>query len=50
MILGSGGFEHNLEMRQKYQRAPIGTEWTVGAKANTGDGILAGASSAPRST
>jgi 3-oxosteroid 1-dehydrogenase len=42
VILGSGGFEHNLEMRQKYQRAPIGTEWTVGAKANTGDGILAG--------
>jgi 3-oxosteroid 1-dehydrogenase len=43
VILGSGGFEHNLEMRQKYQRAPISTEWTVGAKANTGDGILAGA-------
>ena len=43
VILGSGGFEHNAEMRQKYQRAPIGTEWTVGAKANTGDGILAGA-------
>jgi 3-oxosteroid 1-dehydrogenase len=42
VILGSGGFEHNLEMRQKYQRAPISTEWTVGAKANTGDGILAG--------
>ncbi|HJQ43748.1 MAG TPA: 3-oxosteroid 1-dehydrogenase [Jatrophihabitantaceae bacterium] len=42
VILGSGGFEHNAEMRQKYQREPIGTEWTVGAKANTGDGILAG--------
>ena len=28
-------------MRVKYQRAPITTEWTVGAKANTGDGILA---------
>jgi 3-oxosteroid 1-dehydrogenase len=43
VILGCGGFEHNAEMRQKYQRAPIGTDWTVGAKANTGDGILAGA-------
>ena len=43
VILGCGGFEHNTEMRAKYQRAPIGTEWTVGAKANTGDGILAGA-------
>lgn len=42
VILASGGFEHNDEMRKKYQRAPIGTEWTVGAKANTGDGILAG--------
>ena len=29
-------------MRVKYQRAPITTEWTVGAKANTGDGIIAG--------
>ncbi len=42
MILGSGGFEHNEQMRVKYQRAPITTEWTVGAKANTGDGIIAG--------
>ncbi|QBJ97108.1 3-oxosteroid 1-dehydrogenase [Rhodococcus sp. ABRD24] len=42
VVLGSGGFEHNDEMRKKYQRAPIGTEWTVGAKANTGDGIIAG--------
>ena len=29
-------------MRVKYQRAPISTDWTVGAKANTGDGIVAG--------
>ncbi|ORV42175.1 3-ketosteroid-delta-1-dehydrogenase [Mycolicibacter engbaekii] len=42
VILASGGFEHNEQMRVKYQRAPITTEWTVGAKANTGDGILAG--------
>ncbi|MCH9710159.1 MAG: 3-oxosteroid 1-dehydrogenase [Actinomycetia bacterium] len=41
VILGSGGFEHNEQMRVKYQRAPITTAWTVGAKANTGDGILA---------
>jgi 3-oxosteroid 1-dehydrogenase len=41
VILGSGGFEHNEQMRVKYQRAPITTEWTVGAQANTGDGILA---------
>ncbi|MCW1959371.1 MAG: 3-oxosteroid 1-dehydrogenase [Mycobacterium sp.] len=41
VILGSGGFERNESMRRKYQREPIGTEWTVGAAANTGDGILA---------
>lgn len=41
VILGSGGFEHNEQMRRKYQRAPITTEWTVGAIANTGDGIIA---------
>jgi 3-oxosteroid 1-dehydrogenase len=43
VVLGSGGFEHNAQMRAKYQRQPIGTEWTVGAPANTGDGITAGA-------
>jgi 3-oxosteroid 1-dehydrogenase len=42
VLLASGGFERNEEMRVKYQRAPIGTEWTVGARANTGDGITAG--------
>ncbi|MEV0073635.1 3-oxosteroid 1-dehydrogenase [Amycolatopsis sp. NPDC050768] len=42
VLLACGGFEHNEEMRTKYQRAPIGTEWTVGAAANTGDGITAG--------
>jgi 3-oxosteroid 1-dehydrogenase len=42
VILACGGFEHNEQMRVKYQRAPITTEWTVGAKANTGDGIIAG--------
>ncbi|MCZ4077988.1 3-oxosteroid 1-dehydrogenase [Rhodococcus sp. H36-A4] len=42
VVLASGGFEHNAEMRKKYQRQPIGTEWTVGAAANTGDGIMAG--------
>ncbi|MGB3372939.1 MAG: 3-oxosteroid 1-dehydrogenase [Rhodococcus sp. (in: high G+C Gram-positive bacteria)] len=42
VVIASGGFEHNEEMRKQYQREPIGTEWTVGAKANTGDGIRAG--------
>ncbi|MFJ8504435.1 3-oxosteroid 1-dehydrogenase [Streptomyces avermitilis] len=42
VVVGSGGFEHNAAMRDQYQRRPIGTEWTVGAKENTGDGIRAG--------
>jgi 3-oxosteroid 1-dehydrogenase len=41
VVLGCGGFEHNAEMRAKYQRAPIGAEWTTGAPTNTGDGINA---------
>ncbi|MFE3542453.1 3-oxosteroid 1-dehydrogenase [Nocardia sp. NPDC059177] len=42
VILACGGFEHNAAMRKEYQREPIGTDWTVGASANTGDGIRAG--------
>jgi 3-oxosteroid 1-dehydrogenase len=42
VVVGSGGFEHNAAMRAQYQRQPIGTEWTVGARENTGDGIRAG--------
>lgn len=42
VLLAAGGFEHDGAMRAKYQRQPIGTEWTVGAKANTGDAIRAG--------
>lgn len=42
VIVGAGGFEHNLAMRTEFQRQPIGTGWTVGAQENTGDGIRAG--------
>ena len=41
VLVTTGGFEHNAAMRTKYQRQPIGTDWTVGAVANTGDGIVA---------
>ncbi|KOU19904.1 3-oxosteroid 1-dehydrogenase [Streptomyces sp. WM6368] len=42
VVVGSGGFEHNAQMRAQYQQQPIGTQWSVGAKENTGDGIRAG--------
>ena len=42
VLIATGGFERNEEMRRRYQRAPVGTEWTTGAAGNTGDGILAG--------
>ena len=42
MILGSGGFEKNLEMREKYQPHPTSVDWTTGSEFNTGGGILAG--------
>ena len=41
VILACGGFERNAEMRRKYQREPIGSDWTTGAPSNTGDGINA---------
>jgi 3-oxosteroid 1-dehydrogenase len=42
VLIATGGFERNEQMRQRYQRSPIGTDWTTGATGNTGDGIVAG--------
>jgi 3-oxosteroid 1-dehydrogenase len=42
VILGSGGFEKNLEMREKHQPHPTSVDWTTGSQFNTGGGILAG--------
>ncbi len=43
VLLASGGFEHNVGMRQEYQDESVehGT-WTLGVTGNTGDGIAAG--------
>ncbi|AHH98502.1 3-oxosteroid 1-dehydrogenase [Kutzneria albida] len=41
VVLASGGFERNTELRELHQH---GARWTVGAVENTGDGILAGQS------
>jgi 3-oxosteroid 1-dehydrogenase len=42
VILAAGCFAHNLEMRLKYQKHPITTDWTTASPGNTGDAILAG--------
>jgi 3-oxosteroid 1-dehydrogenase len=42
VVLAAGGFERNEEMRRRYQRQPIGTQWTTGSAGNTGDAITAG--------
>jgi 3-oxosteroid 1-dehydrogenase len=42
VVLAAGGFERNEEMRRRYQRQPIGIEWTTGSAGNTGDAITAG--------
>ncbi|MCD6640713.1 MAG: 3-oxosteroid 1-dehydrogenase [Nocardioides sp.] len=42
VILGSGGFEHNQELREKYLPQPTEAGWSTGARSNTGKGHEAG--------
>jgi 3-oxosteroid 1-dehydrogenase len=42
VILGSGGFERNIELRTKYLPQPTSEEWTTGSAYNTGAGLEAG--------
>jgi 3-oxosteroid 1-dehydrogenase len=42
VILASGGFERNTEMRERYQQGPVDGRWTMGARGNVGEGIEAG--------
>ncbi len=42
VVLGSGGFEKNLELREKYQPQPTSIDWTTASEFNTGEGLLAG--------
>jgi 3-oxosteroid 1-dehydrogenase len=42
VLLAAGGFEHNAALRQKYQQDPIGSDWTAGARSNTGDTLAIG--------
>lgn len=42
VVLGSGGFERNAELREKHLPAPTSADWTTGSQFNTGGGIEAG--------
>ncbi len=42
VLLATGGFEHNAELRRKHQQSPIGTEWTGGIETNSGDAMAMG--------
>ena len=42
VILATGGFDHNLPMRQKYQSASLTADYSLGAEGNVGDGIHLG--------
>lgn len=41
VILASGGFDHNPELRAKYLES-VDHDWSMGAPSNTGDGIRLG--------
>ena len=42
VVLGSGGFERNLELRERWQPKPTSVDWTTGSQFNTGGGLAAG--------
>ncbi|MBK8731180.1 MAG: FAD-binding protein [Tetrasphaera sp.] len=40
VLLACGGFDHNLEMREKHLPEDVTGDLSLGARSNTGDGIL----------
>ena len=42
VLLASGGFAHNLQMRQQYHPRPSDTAWTAASAVDTGEGIIIG--------
>ena len=44
VLLATGGFASNLEMREQYHPKPTSTEWTAASPDSNGDGIRLGQS------
>jgi len=42
VLLATGGFSHNPDMRRQHQQAPIGSDWTAAAPGATGDAVTLG--------
>ena len=42
VVLATGGFDHSMDMRWKFQSESLGRNLSLGAESNTGDGIRAG--------
>lgn len=42
VVLATGGFEHSMDMRWKFQSESLGANLSLGADTNTGDGIRVG--------
>ena len=41
VVLATGGFDHNMEMRRKFQTESLDANLSLGAETNTGEGIRA---------
>ncbi len=41
VVLATGGFDHSMDMRWKFQSESLGANLSMGAESNTGDGIRA---------
>src|SRR6185437_8354824 len=41
VVLATGGFDHSMDVRWKFQSESLGANLSLGAAANTGDGIRA---------
>ncbi len=42
VVLATGGFDHGMDMRRKFQSESLGANLSLGAESNTGEGIRAG--------